>query len=287
MKRLNIILLFSIALASCQKDFNELTDSNQRQITFTFELSHLFDEVLVEHSGTYSLGSNYNLDGNHLLRVTSYCYDSSDSLLQSHTLLCTDLIAANQSFRHLDKNISYHFVFVADVVKSDPDVDYYETWYQMDTRNYQRFYFFSDSRSKQAEYDVMQFASLIAQPENQSLNISFEPMTYNGYFLLTNANKSDRITGFAGYVNAFQMSSKSWQRRTSLAYEFTHYRPSAQTLTQPLNFCYADSVVYVKVRSTTLTGTDSVIVNVPNVERRPFVLTIDCESMQMTDCKFY
>ena len=280
-----IILLFSFT--SCQKDFNELIDSNQRRITFTFDLSHLFDEILVEQSGEYSLGIIPQLDEKHLLRITSYCYDSSDSLLQCHTLLSSRFTLVNQSFRHLDKNLDYHFVFVADVVKSDPNVDFYETWYQMNTRSFQSFYFFSDSRSEQAKYDVMQVSTLKAKPNNQTINVSLEAMTYNGYCQLTNANKSDRITGFATYVNDFKMSSRSWRRRASLAYEFSHYHPEAPTITQPLNLCYADSIIFIKLHSTTLTGTDSLTVKIPNIERRPFVLTIDCEAMQMTECKFY
>ena len=282
-----ILLLLAFGFASCQKDFNELTDSNLRKITFTFDPAHIFDDVLVEHSGTYSLGAKSILDGNYLLRITSFCYDTSDSLLQSHTLLCRDLSVATQSFTHLDKEINYHFVFVVDVVKSDLNVDYYETWYQMDTGSYQRFYFFSDNRNAKAEFDVMYTATLYAHPENQSIGVPLESMTYNGYCLLTNANKSDRITGYAAYVNDFLLSSRSWRRRASLGYEFTHYRPQTPTLIQPLSLCYADSIISVQVCSTTLAGTDTLKVNVPNMNRQPFVLTIDCDDMQKEGCKFY
>lgn len=282
-----IIIILTAGLISCENDFDEMQDSDLRHITFTFDPSHLFDEVLVERSGEYSLGTDNTIDRDHLLRITSYCYDASDSLLQHYTLLCKDLSTVSQTFRHLDKNATYQFQFVADVVLSDPDVDYYETWYQMATRNRQSFYFFSDSRSQKPQNDVMQMATFKARPSNQSVAVQFEPLTLNGYCILTNTNNVDRITGYAAYVNAFMMSTKSWKRRASLAYEFSYYRPAVPAITLPLNMSYADSIVFVKVKSTRLAGTDSIMVNVPNDDRRPFVLTIDCEALQLKDVMFY
>jgi hypothetical protein len=157
----------------------------------------------------------------------------------------------------------------------------------METRSLKDFYLFSDSRHEEPQDDVVHIAMLTAKPANQSIDVELEPLTYNGYCVLTNTNKSDRLLGYAGYVNAFRLASRSWWRRASVAYEFNYYQPTASTITMPLNLCYADSVVYLKVKSTTLTGSDSILVDIPNTERRPFVVTVDCETMTLKDQVFY
>ena len=289
MKRhLLYILLCATALTACQDDFDELEDSVQRRITFTFDTTHLFDDVLIGQQGSYILGAPATLDADHLLRITAYCYNPNDSLLQQQTLLCRDMKATSQAiFRHLDKSVDYRFVFVADVVKQDPYVDYYESWYQMNTRRFDTFYFFSDSRNEQPQHDMVHTAMVTTKPANQCVGVELKPLTYNGYCILQNANKSDRLTGFVGYVESFVLSTRSWKQRTSVAYNFSYYQPTETSITIPLNLSYADSVIYAKVKSTTLAGTDSIIVNIRNMERHPFALTIDCETMTLKDKKFY
>ena len=289
MKKLHLLIyiMCTCALTACKDDFDELTDSSQRRITFTITLEHFFDNVLVAQGDNYSMRAPATLDANHQLRITAYCYDAQEQLQQRLTTLSSNMQTENVTFRHLDKNTTYLFVFVADVVKSDPYVNYYETWFQLDTRQWSSFYMFSDSRSTMPQHDAVQTARLLAAPANQEVTVQLEPLTYNGYVVLDNANKTDRLTGYAGYVNAFMLKTKSWQRRTSVAYEFKYYNPLEHSIAMPLNLSYADSVVYVKVKRTSLAGSDSILVNRSNSDRRPFVLTIDCESMQMEDCKFY
>lgn len=277
----------TIVLTACQDDFDELADSSQRRISFTIDTTHFFDSVLVAQGNTYVLGTPSTLDADHQLRITAYCYDQQEKLQQSQTTLSDNMQAASIAFRHLDKDTQYRFVFVADVVKSDPYVDYYESWYQLNTRQWSTFYLFSDSRNATPQLDVVQTATLTAKPANQTLPVTLQLLTINGYVVLDNANTADRLTGYASYVNAFMLKTKAWQRRTSLAYEFSYYSPLEHSITMPLSLCYADSIINLKVRRTSIAGTDSIVSNIANNGRRPFVATIDCESMTLKECKFY
>ena len=274
-------------LTACESDFDEFADSVQRRITLNVDPSHLFDSLLVKQGSAYALGAPAQLDADYRLRITAYCYDAQEQLQQSQTLLSSDLKPAAVTFRHIDKDVEYRFVVVADVVKSDPYVDYYESWFQLDTRQWSTFYLFSDSRNVTPQYDAMMTATVTAKPQNQEVSLPLMPLTYNGYLVLDNANMTDRLTGYAGYTNIFLLKTKAWQRRTSVAYDFAYYRPTESQIVMPLNLCYADSVVYLKVKSTTLAGNDSVLVNIPNARRRPFVATVDCERMTLRECKFY
>lgn len=289
MRKLFILYIMCFyLLVACQNDFDEQKDSSMRHITFTLDASHIFDSILDNPSANnFTYGIPATLDDDKRLRITAYCYDQNDSLLQRQTITGTELSITSLTFRHLNKDIDYNFVFIADVVKYDPYVDYYETWYQMDTHNWKRFYLFSDSRNERPQQDVMFTKQLKAKPFNQNIEVQLDQLTYNGYCVFTNTEKVDRLTGYAGYVNAFRLSTKSWIRRTSFFYEFSYYQPTETSIILPLNLSYADSVIYVKAKSTTLSGTDSVIVNIPNTRRCPFVVTIDCETSKLEDYKFY
>lgn len=275
-------------MVACKDDFDEIKDSNMRHINFTLDTTNVFDSVLVRQSGDiFAYGAPAKLGTDYRLRVTAYCYDSNDSLLQRQTMMEDVLSMVYLTFHHLDKEKDYHFIFVADVVKYDPYVDFYEVWYQVDSRNRKNFYMFSDSRNEHPQQDVVYMGQYTSKPSNQSVDVGMAPLTYNGYCVFINTDKIDRLTGYAAYVNTFRLSSKAWLTRSSLAYEYTYYRPTETSITLPLNLCYADSVIYVKAKTTTLFGTDSLIVNIHNKARRPFVLTIDCETSQLKDYKFY
>ena len=290
MKKLYVFIytICFFCLTACQDDFDEMNDSPIRHVTFTLDVSNLFDSILVMQSEKqFVYGIPAVLDADNRLRVTAFCYDRRDSLLQRQMTLVNELSTTSITFRHINKDVDYRFVFIADIVKYDPNVEYYETWYQMDARSWNRFYFFSDSRSEHPQQDVMYSAQIMVKPSNQTVDVMLSPLTYNGYCVFVNTEKVDRLTGFASYVNSFRLSTKSWLRRASLAYEYSYYRPKEASIIFPMNLTYADSIIYVKAKNTTLFGTDSVIVNIPNKNRRPFVVTIDCETTQLKECKFY
>ena len=73
------MILGFMVIVACKDDFDELCDSNQRRITFQVDVSHLFDNVLVQQQDGFSLGSTFSLDETQRLRLTSYCYDINDS----------------------------------------------------------------------------------------------------------------------------------------------------------------------------------------------------------------
>ena len=285
MKKILLLSLLAACLA-CQDDFDELKDSSQRQITFTLDTSDFFDHVLVASNGGYRLGAAASIDADYRLRLTGYCYDRSDSLVQRQSLLASQLGKQSVSFAHLLNSETYHFVFVADVVRHDPYVDYYEKWYQMSTQHWADFYIYTSDDSDVPAYNAASLATVDASPDNQTLDVALRPITYNGYCVLTNYEGIDRLAGNVWAVMSFRLRTLGWQRRTA-AHPFDYVYPKETALTIPAAFCYADSVVNVKLKTYTVAGVDSVVFDLPNESRRPFVAVFDCQKLELTDCKYY
>lgn len=287
MKNLILITLSLFCIfTSCVEDFDELNDTNQRYMTFTFNADKLLGDVLY-YEDNYSLGTVDNLDDDYRLRITAYCYDLNDSLIYTDRLISKQMESNSIKIRHLFKETTYQFVFVADIVKHDLYVDFYETWFQMGTGNWNDFYIYADNREDNALHNVMGFSSFREQPSNQEVEIDFKPITYNGYCVFDNVDSVDRLSGYVAYCSSFKLRNLQWLRLNSLAYSFDYSNAKDRVIVKPVSLSYADSIISVKLRTTTVYGIDSVYIDIYNKDRRPFVATFDCSKQELTNCEFY
>lgn len=276
-----------MVITSCEKDFDELNDTNQRHIVFSFKTDSLFSHVL-HNKDTYFMGGLNSLEQDYRLRITAYCYDLNDNLLFSDRLILRGLDDwQSVKLRHLDKEATYRFVFVADIVKYDSFVDFYETWYQLGTKKWTDFYIYADNRDDNALNNIIGFHSLEEQPTNQMIEVDFKPIFYNGFCIFNNMDSIDRLSGYVAYCSSFKLSTLEWQRRNSRAYSFDYSNVKEKVIVKPISLSFADSLITVKLRTTTLHSVDSAFIDIYNKERRPFVATFDCNKRELTNCKFY
>ena len=287
MKKIVSLFLCILCLVACQDDFDELNDTQQRYITFTLNAEGLFANVLGNTGNNYLLASTKDLSADYRLRISLYCYDPSDSLICRQTILSTTLTGQSIKVKHLQLNSTYSFVFVADIVKYDPYVSYYETWYQLSTGYLPHSYIYADERDDNAEWNSMACAELAATPENQNVDVKLTSITYNGFCVFNQLDEIDRLSGYVMYTSFFYLKTKSWQKRNSIFYSFDERNPQSASVIKPVSLCYADSIITVKLRTYGLSGADSTIIDIPNYNRRPFVATFNCATLNLDDCKFY
>lgn len=282
-----IILLLIIGLAGCQSDFDELKDTQQRHIVFSFDTGGLHSNFLKQVGSTYALSASETIPADFRLRISVYGYDESENLIYSNTILSEDMACAPLKVRHLWRDRSYRFVFVADIVKYDPFVDYYETWFQLGTKQWSDFYIFCDARQKEQALNSMATAAVIVTPDNQDVDVRFESITYNGYCVFNNLSGIDRLSGYVMYVSNLNFKTRAWRTRTSSFYSFDERAPKETTIIKPVSLCYADSIITVKLRRVMMSSTDSTFISIPNMDRRPFVATFDCRNLTLENCTFY
>lgn len=286
--RIKILLLVFICFVSCEADFDELTDSDQRSITFSFDTSALLSDVLMRNQdGECYLYTEDNIRQDCGLRITTYCYNIKDSLLYSNSSISKEMRPDSLKVRYLHKDTLYRFVFVADVVKYDPYVDYYEVWYQLGVKDWSNFYFFSQDRSEDPIMNAISMATYELQADNQSLDVSFIPITYNGYCVFTELDKVDYISGYVYSTMSFEGKTLDWIYKSSKPYQFKHLSHQEKILVKPVSLPHVDSVVSISLKRIALDVIDSVMIEIPNKERRPFVAQIDCSTCTLTDNKFY
>jgi len=281
-----LLLIAAVCMAACQSDFDEWNDTDQRYVMFSFNTDSLLSKVLSREQAAYVLNA-VSLPDDSRLRITAYCYDRlTDTLVYSERIL-TQLHTEQQiKIRHLYKDETYRFVFVADVVKYFSDMDYYETWYQLGTRLWDEFYLYADERNDEARYDVVGYASMEIEPCNQTINVHFKPLTYNGFCVFSNLQSVDHLSGYVYPFISYKLSTLEWIRRSSLPYQFDYRNPN-EDIVMPVSLSYPDNTITVLIRVNTIQGKDTVVFNIPNEQRRPFVITVDCKNQTVTNPIFY
>ena len=219
MRRLLPIIAI-LLLAACQKDFDELNDSRQRWVEFSFDPSEYLSNILVATDQGYELGAN-DLDPGYMFRIEGYCYDSEDLLVDKIHTFGDSKHDMTLKFNHLNCDSLYRFLFIADVVEYNSEVDYFEIWYQLMTNNFETFYLAAFDRSDQATRNLLLDASMYAQPSNQTLAVQMQPLSFNGYCIFTNLEDIDGLIVTAIHVQTFYYHSLKGKNSAANEYTFS------------------------------------------------------------------
>lgn len=272
-------------LSACEPNFDEIRDTDQRSVTFEVDVSNMFANVLVPEGDGFVLGDNSGLDDRHRVRVTVRCYDLAGQLVDRVTLFTTMDARPEIRIRHLDKNQEYQFVFLADVVEFYSEDNFYETWYQLNDKTIENFYITAFERVDTAKYNVILNKILELYPDNQKVEITMAPLSYNGFFLFTNSDGIAALSGNYGYYESLRVLTSDGISRDTIHYELSLTDPSKMVI--PLTASYADDVVSLRIRKRMSAGTATILRTLSNPSHKPFVATVDCGSMNIVNYVFY
>lgn len=281
-----LLIIIVVCLAACQKDFDEVEDTNQRHIDFLIDTGNLLSDVLFSQSNTFWLGVTDSITSAHRVRVSAYCYDATGNLVASQHHIVPSLGQTTITFRHLLKQTSYHFVFLADVVRTDEHLDYQETWYQLATKHRNTAYLFSNEMSKSVVENILKHAATDVEPSNQAVSVTLQPATYNGYIVLTHTDDVFKLNGTYGY--SASLSTEGLTTRKSATSSFVSFYSNGTDALWPVTLTKNDTTLQFSLDvSTSTNGLQSLTEEVSIDQRRPFVVFFDCSSLSITDVKYY
>ena len=272
-------------LTACQKDFDELNDTRQRWVEFSFDPSEYFSDILVATEHGYELGASTALDPNYKLRIVGYCYDADSVLIAKNTVFGDMQQMLTMEFKHLDKDCQYHFLFLSDIVQFYSDTDYYEIWYQLLTRNLGNMYVMSQKREKKPAYNVLLKALIDITPSNQTMAVPLSPITFNGYCAFTNHDGISASNLVSAYHESFFIRNMEGRDRPFHAH--VNMGEVGNTAIIGITASYADKSVDVRITNNAGGLNTATTLTIQNPERRPFVATIDYNTLQLTKLELY
>lgn len=272
-------------MTACQKDFDELNDTRQRWVAFTFDPTDYFSEVLVATEQGYELSASSEFKDGYGLRIVGYCYDADSLLVAKNTVFGDLKHELSMKFKHLYDDTQYHFLFIADIVKYDSEVDYYETWYQLMTSRFNDFYLISFDRSAIPSYNILLDAELDTTPNNQTIRVQMSQITYNGYCVLCNFEDFNPIDVSVLYSQSFYIIGMA--RKELISHNLGSLIEEGNSIVFPITASYADQSVGIQLKSYSNGLNSTTSLTLPNPERRPFVATINCETHQLANLTFY
>jgi hypothetical protein len=282
----SLLYIISVFLAACQKDFDEVKDTNLRHIDFLVDTSSLLSDVLFPQGNTFRIGVADSITTAHRIRISGFCYDSTGALVASQHSITESLGQTTMPFRHLLKQTNYHFVFLSDVVRTNDYMDYQEIWYQLSTKHRNTAYLFSNAMSNTVVENVLSRATTDLEPANQSADISLQPVTYNGYVVLTNTRGVNKLSGSYTY-NASLMTDDLSARKNAESV-FANFYSNGTDVLWPVTLTQNDAELLFSLDiSTSTKGVQVTTQDITLKQRRPFVVYFDCSSLQITDIRYY
>ena len=282
----SLLFIIAVCLMACQKDFDEVADTNQRHIDFLVDTSNLLSDVLFAQGSTFRLEVTDSITTHHRIRLTAYCYDATGAFVATQHNIAESLGQAKMTFRHLLKDTSYHFVFLADVVRTNDYMEYQETWYQLSTKRHDTAYLFSNAMSSTVAENVLKYATINMEPDNQSVNVLLQPVTYNGFIVLTNTNDISKLSGTYSY--SASLSTEDLTARKSAESTFVSLFANGSVVLWPVTLTQNDAELQFSLDISTSAKGKQIATQVITLgERRPFVVSFDCSSLQITDIKYY
>ena len=277
----NIVFIsFSLSVVmSCQPDFDEINDTTQRNITFTFSTSGMFSQVLEMKDGEFEKGRSFSLPENMCTRISSYCYDTSDSLIDRRM----SRIRANEdislTFRHLQKDSIYHFVFFADFVKQDEHLEY-ETWFQLGYDKYDSFYLFLGTQYEDPALNVLMYAELNDSPANQTVFVELDPIVNNGYVVLENVEGIEHLSGELKYPAIILVDNLTAMAVNNQS--FNNIMPTT-SIYIPLSVPYTSDMLVFNLKKTRFDEEKSVSFKDISLKYFPCVVVVDCNTMSLSN----
>lgn len=278
------LVTFAFLAVSCQDNFDEWNDTNQRTISFKISTEDFFRDYLTMYNGIYTKGLYFPLESSYRFRISCYCYDKHDSLIQYKHYLSNDAREVLLHLRHLKKEQEYRFDFFCDAVRYDKTVDYYESWFQLGTNNINTFYLFCFQPDSVHSHNIVKHATVYAAPNNNTVPIALNPITINGYVVFSNMQDVEMLDGYYEYNESFYLNGMSGRRRSAHSYK---YLPNGKKqIVIPLTMGAISDTLFIKVKRVMLSNIDSTFIEILNPENNCFVSEIDCKTLKQKLCVY-
>lgn len=275
----------AVCLTACEPNFDEIRDTDQRSVTFHVNLENFFSDILVNTNGEYHFGDDSSLDDLHRIRITLYCYDDNGDLVERSTIFTSVGEKPAFTIKHIDKKRPYKFIFLADVVRYNSEIDFYETWYQLLTSHWNKFYLTALDRKAVAIENTMRRSITELYPDNQEMEVELTPVTNNGYIVFINPESTTKVSGSVLLYQSLYANNLNGITRVYYPYDIP--KQNGQIPTLPVVATTPDNNIILKVITQFGSQKDSVIRNIPNASHRPFVVTVDCQNLDAIDCVYY
>ena len=277
--------LFLMLLLSCQDNFDEWNDTDQRRIVFDISTVNFYDDLLNVSGNTFIKGTPSSLEPSHRIRISCYCYDSDDNLVQQCYTLVQGFGTESIMLQHLQKNQNYRFVFIADVVKYDESVDFYELWFQLGVQDVNSMYLFCVQPDSIPANNVVRYKTLLAKPENNHLQIQMDPLTVNGYVVLSNLSNVEMVSGYYIYNESFFIETMKGKKRSAQAFSFLP--KGRDQLIVPITTAAISDIISFKLKRVALSREDSTYFQIENPQNSAFSVEIDCATLKPKPCVYY
>ena len=287
MTRPSLLLIFLLALAlqACERNFDELQDSDQRHIDFRISVDDLFSDVLICTDGQYALMQSKTIGAEEQLRVSVYCYDEAGNLVVSSSVLRDDLTTVSTRVKHLCKNQTYHFVFLADIVRRDEALGYIENWYHLQTTDHSLSYLLCNDFQKSAADNVIRHFAANLTPANQSVEVRLQPVTRNGFLVLTHTDDIFQFDVSFSLSKSLTLKDMLTRKRESVVMRTTF--PDGADVVVPFTATLADDAIPVNIEIMTNNSSELSSLIIENEADRPVVIVYDCNKKQITDKRVY
>lgn len=270
---------------SCQNDFDEWNDTNQRNITFDINIYSFFDDYLCLSDEDFIKGFSKPLNSLDRIRLSCYCYDMNDSLVQYTYLLSNTITKATIQQRHLLKESKYRFEIFADLVWYDSSVDYYETWYQLGVKDINSFYLFCLQPDSMHYRNIVKHKTIYSTADNNKVVVNLNPITINGYCILSNLQDIEMINGYYGYNESFYINSMFGRKRS--IHSYSYFPNKRNRIVIPITTAAINDTISLKIKRIILNDVDSTYIYITNPENKCFVSEIDCKTLIQESCVYY
>ncbi len=282
---LKYLWLMLIAFVSCQRDFDEWNDTEQRQVTISVCLEDMFDSVLIPRESGICMENSAPENKLANVRLSINCYDEESHLVDRKITFLQPESSNKTTIRHLNRNQKYQFVAVADVVVYKEENDYEEVWYHIHYDSLPKYQLVSFQQNDDPAYNRVKMASFSMTPENQDTIINLSSLTFNGYVEFLNADDVRKISGWTRKSSSIALYEK--QSRSESQFEYALYPNNSSSVISPITCNVADKMFRLNVKMFYNNGNnsnDTIIIH--NNGLKNFVVKYDCLNSDY-QCVYY
>ena len=180
----------------------------------------------------------------------------------------------------------YHFIFFADIVEYENDIDFIEHWFHISYQQINRFYIKLIGMGNGFDFDeqLWHFDTLMTV-ENRTYSIPLKLITHNGYVTFVETDDLEGLVVTVTCHTSLTVSPLSGKILDAEGYELS--TPAAYKQWSGFVVPNIDSVINLAVVFPTEDGSDTIKRIIPNPDTRPFTVSFNCKTKEIEEYDFY